>query len=168
MSFYTSLDVMVIKLLPLCSKLTLLYFTLWYWDSAHHISPWPACYLLGFTNENAKRRLEEKRRENEPLFCLTPIPVHLTPTTIFHSGCSYWILEQQWVPTFSFFPILSESPWLNHLTHTHSSRAPLLQKIKSSLVGKYAPQSFWVSEPAVMCSLLRDLSSNLTETSLSF
>lgn len=80
---------MVIKLLPLGSKLTLLYFALWGWDSADYISPWPAFSLLGFIDENA--RDWKKRGETLDFFGLIPIPVCATPNTTFHSGYSYWI-----------------------------------------------------------------------------
>lgn len=171
MNFYIGLDVMVIKLWPLDSKLTNLYFALWARDFTDRISPWSACSLLGFIDENTKDWKE--RQKIDFFFGLIPVCFCTTPNTTFHSGCNCWIQEQQLALVFvtpltppNFRTTSINSP------HRHQQYSlGLLKPVLKDLIllgGRGAPQTFWVWESVVTSFLLRALSPRWTGTYPSF
>ena len=57
------------------------------------------------------KETEKRGERTDFLFvCLIPVSLSITPAIIFHSGCSYWLHQQQLVPVFrGFLPTLSNT-----------------------------------------------------------
>lgn len=171
MNFYIGLDVMVIKLWLLDSKLTSLYFALWGRDFTDRISPWSACSLLGFIDENTRDWKERQKIDFffwfDSCFFLHNSKYHLplwlqllNPRAAVDSGFRVPLTP----PNFRTTSINSPH---RHQQYSLGLLKPLLKEL-ILLGGRGAPQTFWVWESAVMSSLLRALSPRWTGTSPSF
>lgn len=171
MNFYIGLDVMVIKLWPLGSKLTVLYFALWGWVFTDHISPWSAFSLLVFIDKNARDWKERQKIDFFFLvwFLFVSAQLQIPPSTLaatIESKSSSWL----WFscpPTPPIFrTTLINSPH-RHQQYSLGLLKPLLKDL--ILLGERGvPQTFWVWESAMTFSLLRALSPRWTGTSPSF
>ena len=168
MNFYIGLDVMVIKLCPLGTKLTILYFALWGWDFTDCISPWSACSLLGFIEENAR---DWKKRQSMFFFLFVCFSVwflfvsaqlQIPPSTLaatVESKSSSWL----WIsclPNPTYFQ--NHLSWLT--SQTSAVLLGLLKPLLKDLIlleGRVLPRPS-ECESAVTSSLPRALSPRWT------
>lgn len=173
MNFYIGLDVMVIKLWPLGSKLTVLYFALWGWVFTDHISPWSAFSLLVFIDKNAR---DWKERQKIDFFFFFWFDSYL----FLHNSKYHLLLWLQLLNPRAavgsgfrapltppiFRTTLINSPH-RHQQYSLGLLKPLLKDL-ILLAERGVPQTFWVWESAMTFSLLRALSPRWTGTSPSF